>query len=57
VSLVIAGFGVIKLVYPRVELWMQAQDLFLGGAVVAVIAASYIVAVRLAQRLAVASAR
>ncbi len=49
VSLVIAGFGVSKLVSPRVEVWMQAKDMFLGGAVVAVIAASYVVAVRLVQ--------
>lgn len=49
VSLLVAAFGVAKLSLPAVEAWSEGKELAFGAAVVAVIATSFLVAVRLAR--------
>ena len=57
VSLLAAAFGVAKLALPGVDAWSEGKELMFGGAVIAVIAASFLVAVRLAApRMAAAGA-
>lgn len=53
VSLLIAGFGIMKLSLPTVEIWSEGKELFFGAAVVAVIAGSYVLAVSLIRFKAV----
>jgi high-affinity nickel-transport protein len=44
ISLLVAALGVAKLVLPTVEAWSAGKELFFGGAVVAVIAGSFVLA-------------
>jgi high-affinity nickel-transport protein len=53
VSLLIAGFGIMKLSLPTLETWSEGKELFFGAAVVAVIAGSYVLAVSLIRFKAV----
>lgn len=48
VSLLVAAFGVMKLALPAVDAWSEGRELVFGAGVVAVIAGSFILAVRLA---------
>ena len=48
VSLLVAAFGVMKLSLPAVDAWSEGRELVFGAGVVAVIAASFLLAVRLA---------
>jgi len=48
VSLLVAAFGVMKLSMPSVEAWSEGREMVFGTGVVVVIAASYLLAVRLA---------
>jgi high-affinity nickel-transport protein len=49
VSLLVAAFGVMKLALPGVDAWSDGKEMFLGAAVVAVIAGSFLFAVRLTR--------
>lgn len=49
VALLVAAFGVARLALPTVDAWSDGKELAFGTIVVAVIAASYLVARRLAQ--------
>lgn len=55
ISLLVAAFGLAKLVLPAVETWSEGKELFFGAALVAIIACSFMAAVRLTRRPAVAS--
>lgn len=58
ISLLAAAFGIAKLALPAVDAWSEGKELAFGVAVIAVLAASFIVAVRLAEpRTAVATAK
>jgi high-affinity nickel-transport protein len=50
VSLLVAALGAAKMVSPLVDGWSDGKELFFGVVVVAVIAGSYLLARRLAQR-------
>jgi len=50
VSLLVAGLGIGKLASPWIEVWSEGRDLAIGGVVVIVIAASFLVASALARR-------
>lgn len=54
VSLLVAGFGALKLAAPAIDAWSDGKELAFGAAVIALIAASYLAARRLALRTAVA---
>ncbi len=54
ISLLVAAFGAAKLLSPAVDAWSEGKELVFGGARVAVIAISFILAVRLTRRPAVA---
>ncbi len=54
ISLLVAAFGAAKLLSPAVDAWSEGKELVFGGALVAVIAISFILAVRLTRRPAVA---
>lgn len=56
VSLLVAAFGVAKLSLPAVEAWSDGKELFFGAAVVAMIAASFLLAVWLTRVPAMAAA-
>lgn len=49
VSLLVGFFGVMKLSLPSVDAWSEGKELFLGGGVVVVVAASFLLAVRLSR--------
>lgn len=49
VSLLAAAFGIAKLALPAVDAWSEGKEFVFGAAVIAVIAASFIIAVRLAE--------
>lgn len=49
ISLLVGAFGVAKMSLPVVDAWSEGKELFFGGGVVAVIAASFLVAVRLSR--------
>ena len=49
VSLLVGIFGVMKLTLPSVDAWSEGKELFLGGGMVAVIAASFLLAFRLSR--------
>lgn len=55
VSLLVAGFGAAKLLLPGVDAWSEGRELQFGAALVAVIALSFLAAMRLARRPAVAA--
>ena len=50
VALLVAAFGVARLALPAVDAWSDGKELAFGAIVVGVIAASYLVARRLAQQ-------
>ncbi len=50
VSLLVAGFGVAKLLSPAVNAWSEGKELIFGFALVAIIATSFIAAVRLTRQ-------
>ncbi|MCL2345426.1 MAG: nickel transporter [Desulfobulbus sp.] len=50
VSLLVAAFGAAKLLSPAIDAWSEGKELVFGGALVAVIALSFVVAVRLTRR-------
>ncbi len=54
ISLLVAVFGAAKLLSPAVDAWSEGKELIFGGVLVLVIALSFLVAVRLTQRPAVA---
>ena len=54
ISLLVAAFGAAKLLSPAVDAWSEGKELIFGGVLVLVIALSFLVAVRLTQRPAVA---
>ena len=49
VSLLVGVFGVMKLSMPGIDAWSEGKELLLGGSVVAVIAASFLLALRLSR--------
>ncbi len=49
VSLLVGTFGVMKLTLPGVNAWSDGKELFLGGGVVVIIAASFLLALRLSR--------
>ncbi|MDR2837331.1 MAG: nickel transporter [Azonexus sp.] len=50
VSLLVAAFGAAKLLSPAIDAWSDGKELAFGAALVAVIALSFIMAVRLTRR-------
>jgi len=54
VSLLVAAFGAAKLLSPTVEAWSEGKELLFGFSLVAIIALSFIAAVRLTRRPAMA---
>lgn len=54
VSLLVAGFGVAKLLSPAVDAWSEGKELLFGFSLVAIIAISFIAAVRLTRQPAMA---
>ena len=50
VSLLVAFFGMAKFVSPAVEAWSNGKELVFGGALLAIIALSFVFAVRLIRR-------
>jgi len=48
ISLLVAAFGLARFLVPAVDLWSEGRELLFGAGVVVVIAASYVLAVRLA---------
>ena len=54
ISLLVAAFGAAKLLSPAVEAWSDGKELLFGFLLIALIALSFIAAVRLTQRSAVA---
>lgn len=54
VSLLVAAFGAAKLLSPAVDAWSEGKELVFGATLVAVIALSFIAAVRLTRRPALA---
>ena len=50
VSLLVAGFGVAKLLSPAVDAWSEGKELGFGFMLVAIIALSFVAAVRLTRR-------
>ncbi|UCV03487.1 nickel transporter [Dechloromonas denitrificans] len=54
ISLLVAAFGAAKLLSPGINAWSDGKELIFGFALVAIIAASFVVAVRLTRRPAVA---
>lgn len=56
VSLMVAGFGVAKLALPAVDAWSEGKEVAFGAVVVATIALSFVLALKLARRSAVQTA-
>jgi high-affinity nickel-transport protein len=50
ISLLVAAFGAAKLVSPAVDAWSEGRELAFGAALVLMLAASFLVAIRLARR-------
>jgi len=50
VSLLVAAFGAAKMLSPAVEAWSDGKELTFGFALVCIIAASFLLALRLARR-------
>jgi nickel/cobalt transporter (NiCoT) family protein len=51
VSLLVAAFGIAKFASPFIETWSEGKELAFGLALVAVIAASFVLSLRLARRV------
>ena len=54
VSLLVAAFGIAKFAVPAVDAWSDGKELIFGGALVAIVALSFVFAVRLTRRPALA---
>lgn len=54
VSLLVAFFGIAKLLSPEVDAWSEGKELFFGFALLAIIALSFVFALRLTRRPALA---
>jgi high-affinity nickel-transport protein len=54
VSLLVAAFGVARLLSPAVDAWSEGKELLFGFALVAIITLSFIAAVRLTRQPAMA---
>ncbi len=54
VSLLVAGFGVAKLLSPAVDAWSEGKELIFGFALVAIIGISFVAAIRLTRQQAMA---
>jgi high-affinity nickel-transport protein len=54
ISLLVAAFGAAKLVSPAIDAWSEGKELVFGGALVAIIAISFLAAMRLTRRSAIA---
>ena len=54
VSLLVAGFGVAKLLSPAVDAWSDGKELIFGFALVAIIGISFVAAIRLTRQQAMA---
>ena len=52
VSLLVAGFGLVKVLSPAVVAWSEGKELFFGAGVVAVVAGSFVLAVWLTRSTA-----
>ena len=52
VSLLVAAFGAAKLLSPSLDAWSEGKELFFGFVLVAIIALSYVGALRLTRRSA-----
>jgi high-affinity nickel-transport protein len=50
VSLLVAAFGVARLVLPTIDAWSEGKELLFGATVIGVVAASFVVAIRLTRR-------
>ena len=50
ISLLVAAFGVAKMLSPGIDAWSEGKELVFGFALVAIIAVSFLVAVRLTRR-------
>ena len=50
ISLLVAAFGAAKLLSPAVDAWSEGKELMFGAVVVALIALSFVAAMRLTQR-------
>ncbi len=57
VSLLVAFFGIAKFVSPEIDAWSEGKELLFGGALVAIVALSFIGALRLTRRPAAAACR
>jgi len=49
ISLTAGAFGAMKMSLPAVGLWSEGKELYFGGAVVAVIAGSFLLVIRLSR--------
>lgn len=56
ISLLAAAFGVVRLTLPAVDAWSDGKELIFGVGVIAVVAASFLLAVRLAEPSTAAAA-
>lgn len=54
ISLLVAAFGAARLLSPAVDAWSEGKELLFGAAVIALIALSFVAAIRLTQRPAAA---
>ncbi len=54
ISLLVAAFGAAKLVSPAINAWSEGKELVFGGTLVAIIAISFLAALRLTRRSAMA---
>lgn len=54
VSLLVAAFGLARLAWPAVDAWSEGKELAFGLALVAIVALSFVMAVRLTRRPALA---
>lgn len=55
ISLLVAAFGAARYFLPEVDAWSEGRELYFGGAVIAVIAASFLAGLRAARLPAVAA--
>ncbi|BCB26083.1 nickel/cobalt efflux system [Sulfurimicrobium lacus] len=55
VSLLVAAFGVVKLALPSIAAWSEGKEMFFGGAVVALVAGSFLLALWLTRTVSPAT--
>ena len=56
VSLLVAIFGVAKLALPAIDVWAEGKELLFGGAVLAMVAGSFLLSIRLTRVVSPAAA-